>query len=584
MINDKKNMDNFNNNNLYNQKTNLKKDKNKLNFKKIKEPELVLSRIEEFIFKDRFIDTCVLKDLNTLFNNNNNNDKNKDNIDNMNHNIIGFTIDTYNHTLFKFNKSPNKLEIERFVLPDKKQKKMNKINECQNESMEKINFNNISENKGQLNFIKKFNDNYQSELEECKKKHKQVNSNIIKNSKLLKKKLKEQKNVNTLFSNMNVNDILNESKINKKKMKSVKNKDNKSKFMEKDIEKAEKYNTKRILKEKDNYKEDNNNYINNIKAKKHNDIFQFNKHKILLKKGSSNFPEYHKDIFKNEKNDEDCSNLIDNNKKVKKNLLKTSNNNLGMKRRTKSCHFKLDRKTKLRKTTKNKFIKFRSDIYSRKCNNPFKNKLLTKKYSENNVNFKKKIQDLTSDNSIDKTRNFIFSDSNIIKFTKERKKKNSNILNFESDKFIPNNLNNDNNSTNIVIKNEEDSKRLKSLKDNNDSSYFKVKHINNIQLESKLSHKDEYNNNVIKISSYSVVKPDNLISLEYNKIPEDNKNNIDNNDKRKKLAIKNSEVLNEENNAEALTQKNENNIYNTYNDNINSSNIERKHCKFFCCL
>lgn len=83
---------------------------------------------------------------------------------------------------------------------------------------------------------------------------------------------------------MNVNDILNESKINKKKMKSVKNKDNKSKFMEKDIEKAEKYNTKRILKEKDNYKEDNNNYINNIKAKKHNDIFQFNKHKILLKK------------------------------------------------------------------------------------------------------------------------------------------------------------------------------------------------------------------------------------------------------------------------------------------------------------
>ena len=46
----------------------------------------------------------------------------------MNHNIIGFTIDTYNHTLFKFNKSPNKLEIERFVLPDKKLKKMNKIN------------------------------------------------------------------------------------------------------------------------------------------------------------------------------------------------------------------------------------------------------------------------------------------------------------------------------------------------------------------------------------------------------------------------------------------------------------------------
>ena len=36
MINDKKNMDNFNNNNLYNQKTNLKKDKNKLNFKKLK--------------------------------------------------------------------------------------------------------------------------------------------------------------------------------------------------------------------------------------------------------------------------------------------------------------------------------------------------------------------------------------------------------------------------------------------------------------------------------------------------------------------------------------------------------------------
>ena len=583
MINDKKNMDNFNNN-LYNQKAFIKKDKNKLNFKKNKEPELVLSRIEEFIFKDRFIDTCVLKDLNSLFANNNNNDKNKDNNDNMNHNIIGFSIDTYNHTLFKFNKSPNKLEIERFVLPDKKQKKINKINECQNESMEKINFNNISENKGHLNFIKKFNDNYQSELEECNKRHIQVNSNIIKNSKVLEKKLKEQKNLNTLFSNMNVNDILNESKINKKKMKSVKNKDYKSKFMEKDIEKAEKYNTKRILKEKDNYKEDSNNIINNNKTKKNNDIFQFNKLKAFLKQGSSNFPEYHNDILKNEKNDEDCNNQVDNNKKIKKNLRRTSNNNLGMKRRTKSCHFKLDRKTKLRKTNKNKIIKFRSDIYSRKLNNPFKNKLLTNKCSENNVNFKKKIQEFTSDNSFDKTKNFIFSNSNIIKFNKEKKKKNSNILNFESDKFPSNNLNNENNSINIVNKNEEEPKRLKSLKDNNDSSYFKVKHTNNIQIESKLSHKDEYNNNVIKISSYSVVKPDNLISLEYNKKPEDNNDNIDNNDNRKKLTIKDSEVLNEENNAEALTQKNENNIYKTYNNNINSSNIEQKNCKFFCCL
>ena len=575
MIYDKKIMDNFNNN-LFNQKTFMKKDKNKLNFKKNKEPELVLSRIEEFIFKDRFIDTCVLKDLNSLFINNNNSDKNKDNIDNMNHNIIGFSIDTYNHTLFKFNKSPNKLEIERFVLPDKKQKKMNKINECQNESMEKINFHNISENKGQLNFIKKFNDNYQSELEECKKKNKQVNSNII-----LKKKLKEQKNINTLFTNMNINDILNESKINKKKRKSLKNKDNKNKFMEKDIEKAEKYNTKRILKEKDNYKEDNNNYINNNKSKKHSDIFQFNKQKGFHKKGSSNFPEFHNDIFKNEKNDEDCSNLVDNTKKVKKNLLKNSNNNLGMNRRTKSCHFKLDRKAKLRKSTKNKFTKFRSDIYSRKCKNPFKSKFLTKKCSENNENFKKKIQDFTSDNSIDKTKNFIFSDSNIIKFNKAKKKKNSNILNFESDKFIPDNLNNENNSINLLNKNEEEPKRLKSLNDNNDSSSFKIKHTNNIQIEKKLSHKDEYNNNVIKISSYSVVKPDNLISLEYNKKPEDNNDSIDSNDNRKKLVIKNSEVLNEENNAEALTQKNENIIF---NNNVNSSNIEQKQCKFFCCL
>ena len=584
MINDKKIMENFSNN-LYNQKAFMKKDKNKLNIKKIKEPELVLSRIEEFIFKDRFIDTCVLKDLNKLFANNNNNDKNEDNPDNMNHNIIGFSIDTYNHTLFKFNKSPNKLEIERFVLPDKKQKKINKINECQNESMEKINFNNISENKGHLNFIKKFNDNYQSELEESKKKHKQINSNIIKNSKVLKKKLKEQKEINTLFSNINVNDILNESKINKKKRKSVKNRDYKSKFIEKDIEKGEKgekgekYNTKRILKEKDNYKEDNNNYSNNNKAKKHS-IFQFNKQKVLLKKESTNFPEFHNDIFKNEKNDEDYTNLVDNTKKIKKNLLRNSNNNnLGMKRRTKSCHFKLDRKSKLRKTTKNKFTKFRSDIYSKNSNNPFKNKLLTKKYSENNVNFKKNMQDFTSDNSIDRTKNFIFSDSNIIKFNKERKKKNSNILNFESDRYVPNNLNNENNSE-IINKNEEEPKRLKSLKDNNDSSNLQVKHTNSIQIEKKLSHKDEYNNNVIKISSYSVVKPDNLISLEYNKNPEDNN---EYNDNRRKLVNKNSEVLNEENNAESLTQKNENIIYNNYN-NANSSSFEQKHCKFFCCL
>lgn len=149
------------------QKINPKTNKAKLNLKKSKEPEL--TKIDEFLeygkFKNIFIDTCVLKDLNALFLNKADPDKNNDN----ENNVIGFSIDTNNHTIFKFNKTPHKFEIERFVLPEKNKKAINKYNDYINDSVGKINLNNISENRGHVNFLK---NNYPSESEESTQRKK----------------------------------------------------------------------------------------------------------------------------------------------------------------------------------------------------------------------------------------------------------------------------------------------------------------------------------------------------------------------------------------------------------------------------
>ena len=633
MINDKKIMEIFSNDIKNNQKSLFKGNKNKFNLKKNKEPELMLSRIEEIIelgkFKDRFIDTCFLKDLNKLFVNNN------ETKNNFNNNLIGFTFDTGNQTIFKFNKTPNKLEIERFVLPDKKIKKSyNKIKEYQNESNDdKENLNNISENKGHLNFLRKFKENYQSELEEMKKKKKNVNSNIITNSNRLKKTLKDQKNINTIFFKMNVKDILNDSKSQKKKKRSIVNS---KEIKNKEFVKDEIIKEKKKLKEKDNYKEDYN--FNSVtkwnrknKTKKQDMGFQFNnKQKNFLKKRSENYSELKNirkmTIDKREYNDNEDekgkhSIILDN---VKRNKKSFHRNNVKMKASTKTCYFNLDRTPK--KNNKKKYLKFRSEIHSKNNNNNifFRNKLLNNKHSENNLIVKKKLlcdnilnnENLYSENSKNKISDYL-SDSSTKKNNKEQKDTNANnmeILKFESEKFL--NLNKDNitnNSLNSNHNNEEENKlennnNLKIVNDNNQDNKLciKVKHKNNLYMGKNIINNDEYNNNVIKISSYSVVKPDNLISLEYNKNNDSNNDNNKNNtnsqiNNQNKLIIKSAENMNETDNGEYLNKKGEKNNLDKQSDNVikyinkdknisnnendnNNSLVKRKCNNFFCCL
>ena len=131
----------------------------------------------------------------------------------------------------------------------------------------------------------------------------------------------------------------------------------------------------------------------------------------------------------------------------------------------------------------------------------------------------------------------------------------------------------------------------------------------------EINDNKNYNNNVIKVSEFSVSKPDSLISLEYKKKEEDiniinnsNKNqeinketNIDNN-------IKNNDNDNDNDNDNEKGNDNGNNNNNNddkviYIDNYNNddhkviyvdnnnlngkkreSKSMKKSCKFLCCL
>ena len=605
------------------QKINPKTNKAKLNLKKSKEPEL--TKIDEFLeygkFKNIFIDTCVLKDLNALFLNKADPDKNNDN----ENNVIGFSIDTNNHTIFKFNKTPHKFEIERFVLPEKNKKAINKYNDYINDSVGKINLNNISENRGHVNFLK---NNYPSESEEStQRKKKQINSNIIANSSKIKKKLKE-KNAATIFGKVNINEILNESKSRKKKKKkSVKEKENKNKIYDKDADKEEKKKSK--IKEKDNCKEDIYNINTMIvrknkksKTKKNNENLQFPKTRIK-KRSTSNlhFTNIKKmSIDKNNGDKEDVSVMLDNFKKMNKKYNTKNNNRL--RTSTKSCFFNCDDDSKSKKNRKQKYIKFRSEIYSKKNQNAmyYKNKLVQRKQSENIFNKKKNLDEnnifKNDDNDNENGNDNLYSDksksksskdsddSSLKSKNKEKKpaKKNSDdlkIFKFESEKIPYNNNKRSENSSEIDSKDSEKNKLKKSS--TKKSCHYQIKKVNDICLGDKINGNNNYNNNVIKISEFSVAKPDTLISIEYKKKQEDiniinnsNKNqevnketNIDNN-------IKNNDNDNNNDNNDdkvIFIDNNDNNdnkvIYvdnNNLNGKKNNSKSVKKPCKFLCCL
>ena len=582
-----------------------------------KAPGLMLSRIEERIeigkgqkdLKNRLLDTCVLKDIQKLLISKDE-EKDKDN-------MRGYNIDNINKTIIKFNKSPNQLQIEKFIFPEKasKSKEIEKIFNFNNDSFENINLNDKSENKENINFIKKFKDNYKSEPEENKKKKKKVQSNIIFNSKKLKKELKGNKHKNTvLIKNSDFNTILkitskeigkikginkdiNNNQYQKQKMK----KEDSKKFKEKeDKNQKDKTVTKeenKKIKEKDNYKEDENNNIyltpirrkNKSKTKKQPKItFQLNKVKDLNKKNTQNFLKNNNNIekidFSKKSSNNDNSNKNEENKNKMKNKIKS---NINIRGSLKSCHLENDNfpKTSKSKRNKKRKILFKSVLFSKnKIFEQKKNQLsLNKKHSLNNQKHKK--DEDNSDSSFGsekKNLNDILSSNSEEKINIKDKNKKQKYLNnikiYKEDSN--NNSNNDinNNSKNSSIINNgfvgkiKDNKNYKKNINNiiNNNSKYIIKHENEIFVENTQNKKEK---SVIKIHEFSIIRPDKLIYFEYNRAYErpNNKNNL--------INKKSEDTLNDIN----VRNKNENNE-NNFNEESVENKIKIRNKSVFCCL
>ena len=616
-------------------KQHLKSSKNRNNSKNNKIPGLMLSRIEEFIeirhgekgmnLKDRLLDTCVLKNLKHLFLNKED-ENNKDNND-----MVGYSIDNKNKTIIKFNKSPNQLQIEQFIFPDKDKKRSEKylIND---DSFDKIDLNNISENKGNINFIKKFKDNYQSDLEERIKKHKKVKSNIVFAPKKLKKELKGNKFKNTvLIKHSDINKILNPN--SKRKIKSHdkekdynqrdKLKNNKRedirKSKEKDKEKDNNYQKDKVktkreesknIKEKNDYKEeDNNNNISTIRRKKKSKTRKQGKITFLLNKGKNmnkkndNFIMSNNniekiDISKKIYNNEDLSKNEEYIKKYSKNRIKSNKNN--KRESIKSLYFENDKNPpkspKSKKSKRNKYIKFQSVIFPKKNSLfvPGNRKLCLKQKRNSNISTKKggekdsenssssnikSIKDSLSSNSEQKNNN---KDNKDNKGNKDRNKKQTsqnNIKTYKED-YNNNNKNNEKKSKDSSDKNNNEKVKLKdnnglknSIKNNIlHISQYKIKHVNDIYVGRSQNKKDEFKSPIMKVPVFSVVQPEKLIYFEYNRAYERPINQNQNQNQNNIVINNHKELLNEKD------------IKNDISDESKDNKIKKRNKSVFCCL
>ncbi len=573
---------------------NKKKDITKKNSNKI--DGLMLSRIEEFIEigngQRGLLDTCVLKNLSRLLLNKN--DDNKDD------NMFGYTFDNKNNTIIKFNKSPNQLKIEKFTFPDKNdiKKISKKTYNINNDSFDVEDINNISENKENINFLKKFRDDYQSDNEN-NKRPRQIRSNIISCPKTLKKQLRSNNCKNTVnLKQSDMDDILKTYKKNnndkekdnteQKHKQRTKREDNK-KTKEKDNNlKMKKEDSKRTKDKLFFLDDDDNNIIPEIRRKKksrtrkqQNINFLFNKGKKLGKKDSDYF------ISNNSIQRIDFDEKITNNdedfkKGNNKNKYKsTKNNNLGTAINILGENKKPQKSTKTRNFKKNKCMKYQSVLFP-KNKSVFepKNNLRPKRNS-NAISKKEiaKIEDKDSDiNSLkilkkDKNDNNIIEEKNN---NKERQRKYSNQNNiqifkhninksFDSCSSMNNNFDKNNNDTN-------QKKDINYLKNNIQKiSQYKIKHVNSIYV-SRTVNKNEKKNEILRIPVFTVVKPENLISFEYNREYETrvSRNNVKNN----VISIKNFD-----------NHLNETNIKDKKDNEENDKNKSNKRSKsLFCCL
>ena len=609
MNDSKQKIDIYKNEAKYTKKQHLKSSKNKNipknnnNNSSRKVPGLKLSRIEEFIeighgkkgmdLKERLLETCVLKNIKHLIlNKENENNKGNDN------NMIGYTIDNKNKTIIKFNKSPNQLQIEQFIFPGKSpdERRGTSIFNFQNDSFDKIELNNISDNINSINFLQKFKGNYPSDPEDKKKNSHKVKSNII-SSKKLKKEIKSSKYKNTvMIKHSDIENILGDNIKNNKKAKSKEKESNNQKEKQKsksketnNLKEKNKIKVKDIRdikekeKEKENGKEEEHNNSkkltpnrrkNKSKTKKQPKItFQINKEKKMTKKNS--------DIFSNNNfidkieaskktlNNDNVINNEDYLKKISKNRIKSTNIRKGLK----SYYFeRIDsgKSLKNKKSRRNRIIKFKSLLFPKKRSmfDPKNKDLLFNKKRNSNIDKNESYNENNSFYKEKKIKVILNSDSEEKKHNKIKPKKNQNHLKLYKEDLnysssIKCNEINDNKYISSKLKDNKEFKSSKNLILNN--SKYKIKHVNDINV---IGNKNI--NPIIKMPAFSVVQPDKLIFFEFNRAYERPNNNINN-----FLVKKSEDMLGEKD------TKNKNNI----NDNEESVNEDKKiNKKILCCL
>ena len=555
-------------------KKTIKSSKNKEN---AKNDNVMLTKIEELIdkknknFKD---ETCILKNLNKLFLNEN---------ESENNNLIGYSIDGKRNTVLKFNRSPSLFAIEQFRFPSKEKEKEKNDNfqiiksKSKKRSafiyrknfIDKIESNNMTENadnKENINLMKKFKDNYQSEDDE-KRKNNQVNSNVTRK---LNKNIKEH---TMLVRHSNLKDVLEFEQNAKpflKTAKEIKSKKKQKSKKDEKVKKEEKSPCEENIKnkEKDNLKQDNNNYIipkrreNKSKTRKQRRVSFHcgNFQKNMIKELNQNYLISNNNIKKLEinkktENDEE---------KVNKNFVRKRSKSKHINRKTSlhNYHFDFDKGLKLKRPKDSKSKLFQSVLFTKKSS-LFDPKNKEKEKEDNDDSY----YDI---NNIDKSNmhNSSSSDSKkTAKKTKSKKKKNQMNLKLhkkESAKNVYHSIINTSNNSNLVLN---DSSQIKSNNyyRNNIKNLFeyKMKHVNHFCIKS-LNKINGNKSSIIRLPFFSVVKPDKLVSIEYTRAYENNNRSF---------------CLNKVS-EDKLTIEHKNNDRNEDED----YKVKKRNKSFFCCL
>lgn len=377
---------------------------------------------------------------------------------------------------------------------------------------------------------------YKNENKEATNGNKEI-LNSIKKFKIVYNTDKKLDNPKIITENINNEQIRNSKKITNSELKSPKKLKNtflgKPLFLNKLL--SINSNEKRISQKssnnlkKNSIKKNSNNkcqetYISNRKNKNKN----FSTKNIQLKKVSDGKPLFTRNCYISNQNiikvdlskkdfnfDENCEQKK-NNKKKKKGFF-----------------FDFDKELKLKRPTKRNYM-FQS-LISLDKKNIFN--------YEHKKKPKKKVSKKRYD-SFDSLISQIFNMSNSYRNIKENNNNNA-----KSESFFSSNSKN----------NKDDNK-----KDNLKFQQYKMKHINSICLGRYLNKMSDKNNQIIKVPAFSVVKPDKLISFEFNREYET---------RNRSYYMNNKEIIDDETNIKE-NSKERRDI---------SQNI-KKRSKIFCCL